>query len=433
MPDVPDSPRVDELFSRAVVAQLAEQRAQRETFAALERKLDALERLVLDRLADLSKIVRGGETDLRLELMEEELSTRFTRLETLVKAEVESHLGGLAERLSERLSRLEGALRADDVAARLGALEHSVSVRLADLEDGLRRDEVPARLAALEQQVTERIAHLEETFRFDQVGPRLSALEAAVSEPLSRLEAATPAVLERVEALEASLSGRIGHLEESVRAEELGHRLKALELAIEERAGRDLHADTAELEQRLEALQRAVDERLVDVQSALQAAERDQRIQALDEAVSYRLTRLEGSLRQLEEHTATRLEELKQVSAAAEAGILERIAAESQVVGAHFRAVRPVVEAAAQAGSDLETALDELRRLAATARAAAAMAADPGATPPGEAPPGDGTPYSVASLDLPAGEDAEEVVFLPPEETPIPDRRFGGLLPRRER
>ncbi len=45
----------------------------------------------------------------------------------------------------------------------------------------------------------------------------------------------------------------------------------------------------------------------------------------------------------------------------------------------------------------------------------------------------DVSPYSEADIQLPASDEAEDTVFLPPEETPIPERRFGGILPRRDR
>jgi hypothetical protein len=117
---------------------------------------------------------------------------------------------------------------------------------------------------------------------------------------------------------------------------------------------------------------------------------------------------------------------------ASEAGILERIITESRVVGAHFEAIRPVVESAVAARPEIEQALAEVRRLAETAREAALqLAAGMAGSTEGD-PSG---PYTVADLDEAAGQaavDAADSVFQPPEETPIPDRRF-GLLPRRER
>ena len=108
---------------------------------------------------------------------------------------------------------------------------------------------------------------------------------------------------------------------------------------------------------------------------------------------------------------------------ASEAGILERIIAESHVVGAHFQAVRPVVEAAVAARPEIEQALAEVRRLAELAQAAAAGIV---AEPPAEGDPSG--PYHPASLEATAEQaaaDPADSVFRAPEETPIPDRRFG--------
>jgi hypothetical protein len=127
---------------------------------------------------------------------------------------------------------------------------------------------------------------------------------------------------------------------------------------------------------------------------------------------------------------------------ASEAGILERIIAESQVVGAHFQAVRPVVEAAVAARPEIEQALAEVRRLADAAREAAAELMAGVLPGPSAAASADGDPsgpYRVETLEEAAASVAEtpeveaaDSVFQPPEETLIPDRRF-GILPRRDR
>ena len=89
---------------------------------------------------------------------------------------------------------------------------------------------------------------------------------------------------------------------------------------------------------------------------------------------------------------------------------------------------------------EIEQALAEVRRLAEAAREAAAelvagMAGPP--APPTEPDPSG--PYRVETLEEAAAAAAEapeveaaDSVFQPPEETPIPDRRF-GILPRRDR
>ena len=109
------------------------------------------------------------------------------------------------------------------------------------------------------------------------------------------------------------------------------------------------------------------------------------------------------------------------------------------MVGAHFQAIRPVVEAAVAARPEIEQALAEVRHLAEAAREAAAdlMSAWPArrSRPTGE-PSG---PYRVEELQEAAASAADEPteepadsVFQPPEETPIPERRF-GILPSRDR
>lgn len=425
-----DVPRVDELFSRAVVAQLAEQRAQRETFTELERKVERLEALISTRFSDMSRLLRSGEVELRLEVLEEEISGRFARIEQAL-ASATSGAGGL-EVLLERLERVEDALRADDAGRRLTSLELSMAERLGHLEESVRGDDHRARLEVFEREMADRIARLEEIIRTWEPGESLSAvagplaerletLEARLLEGLDRLDASGPAPSDlsaRLESLEGALGERFGHLEETVRTEDIGRRLKALELAIDERSGRlEELARTSEVERRLEELARSVDERLSALQAALDGARGpDPRVEALDQAVAYRLTRLEGILRRMEEQTASRLQGLADASAAAEVGILERIIAESQVVAEHFQAVRPAVMAASTAGPDLERALGELRRLARSLSNGETTGSHP-------------------VLELPSEDEqsAPEELFLPPEETPIPERRFGGLLPRRDR
>lgn len=455
-------PRVDELFSRAVVAQLAEQRAQRETFTELERKVERLEALMSTRFSDMSRLLRSGEVEMRLEVLEEEISGRFNRMEQALAAgsgpvALETGL----ESLVERLDRVEDALRGDDSGRRLASLELSIAERLGHLEESVRAEDHRARLETLERELADRVARLEELFREREAGSgNLADMESALTQRLQALEEQLAAGLRhldegaavtgpgpsemamRLEALEGALGARFGHLEETVRAEDIGRRLKQLELAIDERSGRleefvrtseverrleelaqsvdersarlEELAQAGDLERRLEELARAVDERLTDLRTAVEDGQKpDDRVEALDQAMGYRLTRLEGTLRRMEEHTAVHLEKLAQASAAAEVGILERIIAESQVVAAHFDSVRPVIEAAASAGPELERALAELRRLARSTN--------------GEAT------GSHPALDITGDEDDDpEELFLPPEETAIPDRRFGGLFPRRE-
>ena len=440
MPD--DLPRVDELFSRAVVAQLAEQRAQRETFAELERKLEALERLVTERLSELSKLLRGGEVEMRLDLLEDGLRERIAGLEQAVQVgperldEISARLSQLEETvrsdehnqaltmfettLKRRLSQLEDAVRVEDTSRRLSALELAMTERLSQLEQGLNTEATTRRLDALEQSLAERFAELEGSVRADQVGTRLGGLEHSIDERLSQPEETVRKqdLAQRLGLLEQAMDERLGHLEESVRSEEIGPRLKAIELAVDERSHRPEAApDTVELDELLGAVDQIVRDRM----NALVEASGVGRLEALDEAVGDRLARLEGSLRRLEEHTMSRLEDLKEAGKAAEAGILERIIAESQVVGAHFQAVRPVVEAAAEARPELKEALAEVRELVQAARSG------------GEVSPGDTGPFPADVLRPPSEGEEPDTVFLSPEETPIPERRFGGIRPRRDK
>ena len=280
--------------------------------------------------------------------------------------------------------------------------------------------------------MAERLAGVEDSLRSDGVGRRLDALETSVAD-------------------------RLSHLEETVRSEEIGRRLKSLELALDERSGRiEEFVKTADLERRIEVLGQAVDERLAELSTTLAAvgavdpsgpvmermaalAEAGATI-GLDETVSRRFAGLEGSMQRLQEDTAARLDELREAGIASEAGILERIIAESHVVGAHFEAVRPVVEAAVAARPEIEQALAEIRRLAEAAREAAAELVAGVHGPPAPTEPDSSGPYRVESLEEAAAAavaegpalEAADSVFQPPEETPIPDRRF-GILPRRDR
>jgi hypothetical protein len=244
-----------------------------------------------------------------------------------------------------------------------------------------------------------------------------------MDERLSQLEEAVrnPELARRLDALEQAMGERLGHLEESVRSEEIGDRLKAIELAVDERSRSDVHVRMAELEDRIYALDQILRERL----NRLVEASGPGRLEALDQSVGYRLTRMEGSLRRLEEHTTSGLEELKEASQAAEAGILERIIVESQVVGAHFQAVRPAVEAAAEARPELQEALAEVRELVEAARSGEVAAVEPSGSDTG--------PFTADSLRALSTNEEADTVFLSPEETPIPERRFGGIRPRRDK
>ena len=450
-PDVPDGmPRVDELFSRAVVAQLAEQRAQRETFAEVERKLEGLERLVTERLGELTRqLGTDGQLEGRIELLEQTLGTRLAGVERVVRAELDNRLGAMAERLHQ----VEQSLAGEDTGARLIALEATVKRRLGNLEEAVKLDELHDRLGRMERTLTELLG-VDSGVVDPSLGGRLEGLERSVAAQLAGVEESLRGndVVRRLDALEAGVADRLGHLEETVRSEEIGRRLKSLELALDERSGRiEEFVKTSDLEARIESLARAVDDQLAELRTSLSTgapiapgegeAGEGAVARAIDATLSARLSGLEGSLRQLQEDTAARLDDLRTAGIASEAGILERIVAESQVVGAHFQAIRPVVEAAVAARPEIEQALAEVRQMADSARETAADQVPGVAGPP---VPTDGEPsgpYRVEELQEAAAdaaaeervvEEAPDSVFQPPEETPIPERRF-GLLPRRDR
>lgn len=441
---MPDVPRVEDLFSRAVVAQLAEQRAQRETFAEVERKLEALERLVTERLGDLTRqLGADGQLEGRIELMEETLGTRLNAVERVVRAELDNRLGAMAERLSQ----VEQAMGADETGPKLVALEATVRRRLTNLEEAVRSDDIPDRLGRLERTLTEGFAGNGGSMVDPAFASRLEALERAVNERLTGVEDSLQSnnVARRLNALETSVADRLGHLEETVRSEEIGRRLKSLELALDERSGRlEEFVKAADLEHRIESLGQVVDQ--LRKALATQGAEgpggpTPSVVPApVDDAVKERLAGLEGSMARLQEDTASRLDALREASLASEAGILERIIAESQTVGAHFQAVRPVVEAAVAARPEIEQALFEVRKLADAARQATADLTAGVAGPPAPSSDDPSGPYRVETLAEAAAaaaaerseEEPADSVFQPPEETPIPDRRF-GRLPRRDR
>jgi len=449
-PDLADGPpRVDELFNRALVAQLAEQRAQRETFSEVERKVEALERVVTERFSELTRqLGTDGQLEGRIELLEEMIGSRLASVERVVRTELDNRLGAMAE----RLHHVEQSLGGDDTGARLVALEATVKRRLGNLEEAVKLEDLTDRLSRMERTLDE-LAGVDAGPLDPGLGSRLEGLERSVADRLAALEGMLRGsdVGRRLDALETSVADRLTLLEDTVRSEEIGRRLKSLELALDERSGRiEEFVKTSELERRVEALAQAVDQQLAELLARLAdgtpivvapAGEYAGEGTALDSTVVARLAGLEGSLQKLQEDTAARLDDLRTASMASEAGILERIVAESHVVGAHFQAIRPVVEAAVAARPEIEQALSEVRQLATAARDAAADLMAGVAGPP--APPTDGEPsgpYRVEELQEAAAEATEEAkqkaaedsVFQPPEETPIPDRRF-GLLPRRDR
>ncbi|MGH9001179.1 MAG: hypothetical protein ACRDY7_17510 [Acidimicrobiia bacterium] len=214
---------------------------------------------------------------------------------------------------------------------------------------------------------------------------------------------------------------------------EVGRRLEVAERVMADglaEIAKLAHASEGEIERlgvRIEALESTVREGLGALEETLMRAVAglfrpepagEYQPESPGGAVVSRLDELEGSLRKFEEQTTDQLADIRAASTAAEAGILERLIVESQTVAAHFDAVRPAVEAVVQAQPELETTLSELREIAERVRH-------------GEGDPGETGPYTASELVHAHDDtDADNDLFQPPEETKIPDRRFGL---RRER
>jgi hypothetical protein len=293
-------------------------------------------------------------------------------VETERVEELRARLDALDTHLEQHLGRL-GEELTGDLRQRLVSLEHGLSQRLARLEGALSAEDIEMkRLAALEQRLGQRLSRLEEALAGGELEKQVAALDQGLGQRMSRLESA-------------------------VRGGETDWRLVALEMSMAQRLAR--------------------------LEAALRPGDTERRLAALEEAVERCLAELRSSVTRLQDVTVTGLDELREASLAAEVGILERIVAESQVVGARFEAVRPVVDVVVQTHPELELAAAELRRLAAAS-----------SPPPAEVDVEAGEADWAAGADPftqeeGAGGDTE--IFLPPEETPIPERRMRSLLPRR--
>jgi len=120
----------------------------------VERKLEALERLVNERLGDLTRqLGTDGQLEGRIEQLEETLGTRLSGVERVVRAELDNRLGAMAERLGQ----VEQSLGGDETGAKLVALEATVRRRLTNLEEAVRSDDVPDRLGRLERTLAEAV------------------------------------------------------------------------------------------------------------------------------------------------------------------------------------------------------------------------------------------------------------------------------------
>jgi hypothetical protein len=399
---MPEAPRIDELLERAVAEQVAEQRGQREAFEEISRRLEVLEGAMGQGLSDLAG--SDQQADKHLEAIEGALDERRSEIASLSTdlSALKDETGRLVEELRQSLS--EGLLleagQVEELRQRLEAMDTALDERLGRLSQAVSGD-LKQRLMTLEHGLSHRLSRLEGSLSAEDMEmKRLSALEHRLGQRLGRLEEvlAGGELEKQVAALEQGLGQRMSHLESAVRGGETDWRLVALETALAQRMAR--------------------------LEAAIRPGDTDRRLASLEEAVARSISELRASVGRLQEVTVTGLDDLREASTAAEVGILERIVAESQVVGARFEAVRPVVDAVAQSHPELEGAVAELRRLAATST----PAADPLETSEWDAEGKEVDPFADERRDTAEGE-----IFLPPEETPIPDRRLRSLMPRRER
>jgi predicted nucleic acid-binding Zn-ribbon protein len=399
---MPEAPRIDELLERAVAEQVAEQRGQREAFEEISKRLEVLEGAMGQGLSDLAG--SDQQADKHLEAIEGALDERRSEIASLSTdlSGLKDETGRLVEELRQSLSEglLLEASQVEELRQRLDAVDDALDERLGRLSEAVSGD-LRQRLLALEHGLSQRLSRLEGSLSAEDMEmKRLSALEHRLGQRLGRLEEV--------------LAG--GQLEKQVAAleEGLGHRMSRLESAV--RGG--------ETDWRLVALETALAQRMARLEAAIRPGDTDRRLASLEEAVARSIAELRSSVGRLQQVTVAGLDDLREASTAAEVGILERIVAESQVVGARFEAVRPVVDAVARSHPELEGAVAELRRLAATSTPAPDPLEAAGWEAEEEAP----DPFADERPETEEGE-----IFLPPEETPIPDRRLRSLMPRRER
>jgi predicted nucleic acid-binding Zn-ribbon protein len=396
---MPEAPRIDELLSRAVAEQVAEQRGQREAFEDISRRLERLEGALGQGVAELSGSDEAAGKHLEaiegaLDERRGEIASLATELAAL-REETTRLVEAMGQTVSERLDAETDSV--EDLRGRLDSIDAHLEANLGRLGDDLTGD-LRQQLVSLEHGLSQRLTRLEGALSAEDMEmKRLSALEQRLGQRLSRLEEAlaTGEVEKQLAALEQGLGQRMSRLESAVRGGETDWRLVALEMSMAQRLAR--------------------------LETALRPGDTERRLASLEEAVGQSLAELRTSVNRLQDVTVAGLDDLREASLAAEAGILERIVAESQVVGARFEAVRPVVDVVVQTHPELALAAAELRRLAAT---------NPVVPTEVEADEAD---WSEAEADpFPQDEDTGDTeIFLPPEETPIPERRMRSLLPRR--
>ena len=400
---MPDAvPRIDELLSRAVADQVAEQRGQREAYEEISRRLEQLEGALGQGVAELSG--SDQQAGKQLEAIGSALDDR------------RGEIASLAIELS--------ALR-DETGRLVEEMGRSLSERLTEETAGV--EELRQRLDALDANLDDHLSRLGETLAGD-LRQRLVTLEHGLNQRLSHLEgtlSAEDTEMKRLTALEQRLGQRLSHLEEALAGAELEKQMAALEQGLGQRMSRlESAVRGGETDWRLVALETSLAQRMARLETAIRPGETERRLASLEEAVGQSLAELRATVGRLQDVTVSGLDDLREASMAAEVGILERIVAESQVVGARFEAVRPVVDVIARTHPELELAAAELRRLASTS------------APPTEEEP-DAADWSGTEVANPfpreerPTEEGDNEIFLPPEETPIPERRMRSLLPRR--
>jgi predicted nucleic acid-binding Zn-ribbon protein len=395
---MPEAPRIDELLSKAVAEQVAEQRGQREAFEEISHRLERLEGALGQGVAELS----GSD---------EAAGKHLEAIE-----------GALDERRDE-IAVLAGELSAlrDETSRLVETLGQSVSERLAAETE--RVEELRGRLDSIDTHLAEHLGRLGDDLSGD-LRQRLMSLEHGLSQRLTRLEGALSAEdmeMKRLSALEQRLGQRLNRLEEALAGGELEKQVAALESGLGQRMSKlESAVRGGETDWRLVALEMSMAQRLARLEAALRPGDTERRLSSLEEAVGQSLAELRSSVNRLQDVTVASLDDLREASVAAEAGILERIVAESQVVGARFEAVRPVVDVVVRTHPELELAAAELKRLAAT------TAAEPTEGEAGEWTEAEADPFPQHEEDA-----GDTEIFLPPEETPIPERRMRSLLPRR--
>lgn len=383
-------PRVGELFQQAVQAQLKEQQAQRESIAEFSRRLEISERLMTDGLGAIAKVLNASEHAL------EHLADRMNRLEEAVKAAPSSpdhefsaaalnRIEAAETVLAERIAALDPGKQLRALDERMAALEGALT---KGLDPGKQLGGIEQRMAALEATLTK---GLDPGKQLGAIEQRMAGLEATVTE---KLEAVWHSVSGGVEMLAKNMEMAGERYSEALEEARLSREMMRTRLTDLEGSVRSFEEQTSQHMVELRDAHAANEAHLVELRGATAATE-SQLVELRDASAA----------------TEAQLVELRDASVAAEAGILERIILESQTVATHFETVRPAVEAAANAAPELETTLNELRELA--ERVA-------------EADTGETGPYSAEDLLAPMESDEGNPLFQPPEETPIPERRFWG-------